>query len=29
MHDKDELCPKIIEMYPEIGEGGLDIKVSV
>ena len=27
MHTKEELCEKIIEIYPEIGECGIDIEV--
>lgn len=27
MHDKKELCEKIISMYPEIGVCGIDIDV--
>ncbi len=25
MHDKKELCKKIVELYPEIGECGIDV----
>lgn len=25
MHDKEELCQKITELYPDIGECGIDI----
>ncbi len=28
MHDKKELCDKIISLYPEIGECGIDIDVD-
>ncbi|MCP4342836.1 MAG: hypothetical protein GY799_29130 [Desulfobulbaceae bacterium] len=28
MYTKDELCKKITDIYPEIGECGLDIDVS-
>ncbi len=28
MHDKQELCSKIVEMYPEIGQCGIDVKVD-
>lgn len=28
MHDKNELCGKIKEMYPEIGECGIDIDLE-
>ena len=28
MYDKNELCKKIIEIYPEIGECGLDVGVT-
>lgn len=28
MHDKQELCSKITEMYPEIGECGMNIDVE-
>jgi hypothetical protein len=28
MHDKQELCKKIIDIYPEIGECGIDVKVD-
>lgn len=27
MHDKQELCNKIVEMYPEIGQCEIDIMV--
>ena len=28
MYTKDELCKKITDIYPEIGECGIDINVS-
>jgi hypothetical protein len=28
MHNELELCEKIIEMYPEIGECGIDVDVE-
>ena len=28
MHDKEELCEKIMSIYPEIGECGIDIDVE-
>lgn len=28
MHDKKELCNKIIELYPEIGECGINVDVA-
>ena len=28
MHDKQELCNKIVQMYPEIGQCGIDIMVD-
>lgn len=28
MYDKNELCKKIIEIYPEIGECGMDVEVT-
>ncbi|MDW7773587.1 MAG: hypothetical protein SCH71_11935 [Desulfobulbaceae bacterium] len=28
MHDKEELCRKIRELYPEIGECGIDVDVK-
>ncbi|WP_028580328.1 hypothetical protein [Desulfogranum japonicum] len=28
MHDKQELCEKIIALYPEIGQCGIDVNVS-
>ncbi|MCL7488432.1 MAG: hypothetical protein M8357_09700 [Desulfobulbaceae bacterium] len=28
MHDKKELCNKIIELYPEIGECGINVEVA-
>lgn len=28
MIDKEELCKKIIELYPDIGECGIDVKVE-
>jgi len=28
MHDKNEICRKIIEIYPEIGECGIDVSVD-
>ncbi len=28
MFDKDDLCKKITELYPEIGECGIDITVD-
>ena len=28
MYTKDDLCKKIISIYPDIGECGIDIKVS-
>jgi len=28
MHDKNELCKKITELYPEIGECGIDVVVE-
>lgn len=28
MHDKEELCKKIIDLYPEIGECGIDVNVD-
>lgn len=28
MHDKEELCRKIIDLYPEIGECGIDVNVD-
>ncbi|MDD3618123.1 MAG: hypothetical protein RBR09_13140 [Desulfobulbaceae bacterium] len=28
MYDKKELCSKIIELYPDIGECGLDVEVE-
>ncbi len=28
MHDKQELCNKIVEMYPEIGQCEIDIMVD-
>lgn len=28
MHDKKELCRKIIQLYPEIGECGIDVEVE-
>jgi len=28
MHDKQELCAKIIELYPEIGECGINVDVD-
>jgi hypothetical protein len=28
MHDKEELCNKILEIYPEIGECGIDINAE-
>lgn len=28
MHDKKELCKKIRELYPEIGECGIDINAE-
>jgi len=27
MHNKKELCAKIVSLYPDIGECGIDIKV--
>jgi hypothetical protein len=28
MHDKNELCRKITEIYPEIGECGIEVDVK-
>jgi hypothetical protein len=28
MYDKEELCEKIRKLYPDIGECGIDVKVS-
>ncbi|HER63387.1 MAG TPA: hypothetical protein ENO11_05355 [Desulfobacteraceae bacterium] len=28
MHDKNELCKKIIDLYPEIGECGINVDVT-
>lgn len=28
MHDKQELCEKIRELYPEVGECGIDIEAE-
>ena len=28
MHDKQELCNKIIDLYPEIGECGINVDVN-
>jgi len=28
MYDKKELCEKIIELYPDIGECGIDVDVD-
>jgi hypothetical protein len=28
MHDKKELCEKIISIYPDIGECGIDVDVD-
>ena len=28
MYNKDELCKKITDIYPEIGQCGIDINVS-
>jgi hypothetical protein len=28
MIDKEELCKKIIELYPDIGECGIDVRVE-
>jgi len=28
MYDKEELCKKITELYPDIGECGIDVNVS-
>jgi len=28
MHDKKELCNKIVELYPEIGQCGIDVLVD-
>ncbi len=28
MYDKNELCKKILELYPDIGECGIDINVD-
>ena len=28
MHDKKELCDKIISLYPEIGEWGIDVELD-
>ena len=28
MHDKQELCKKIVEMYPELGQCNIDIAVD-
>lgn len=28
MHDKEELCKKIRDIYPEIGECGIDLDVE-
>ena len=28
MIDKDELCQKIVELYPDIGECGIDVNVE-
>jgi hypothetical protein len=28
MHDKQELCDKITELYPEIGEYGINVDVD-
>jgi len=28
MHDKEDLCNKILEIYPEIGECGIDINAE-
>lgn len=28
MHDKQELCDKIVELYPEIGQCGIDIMLE-
>ena len=28
MHDKNELCQKIKEIYPDIGECGIDVDVE-
>ena len=28
MHDKEELCRKITELYPDIGECGIDLDVA-
>ena len=28
MYDKNELCKKIIELYPDIGECGIDVNVD-
>lgn len=28
MHDKKELCAKIIDLYPEIGECGINVDVD-
>lgn len=27
MYDKEELCKKIIDLYPEIDQGGIDLDV--
>jgi len=28
MHDKQELCNKIVDLYPEIGQCEIDVKVD-
>jgi hypothetical protein len=28
MHNKEELCQKIIALYPDIGQCGIDVKVE-
>ncbi|MEW6519160.1 MAG: hypothetical protein C4531_18440 [Desulfurivibrio sp.] len=28
MHDKDEICRKIMEIYPDIGQCGIDVTVD-
>lgn len=28
MHDREELCRKIIKLYPDIGECGIDVSVD-
>ena len=28
MHDKQELCDKIVDLYPEIGQCEIDVKVD-